>query len=640
LSWQLFKVENPELLLPLYQKVFDDDLSAADLEQRTRGWRTHAYLIKKSGQDPAGFALFRGKGSDAELWQAGVIPEKRLQGAGSFLLDEGEKEMAGMGYHKISVSTYNRWNIMLSMLFKRGYRLVSSSYSERRQDLKIILCRELKQRRELRYALTEKCNFNCLFCHNEGLGRERRKRVPDEHVLKVLKEAISLGYTDLTLTGGEPMLEKDRLHFLIRQLAKLPSPPALTLVTNGSLLGRQTIDLLAAYPGRKKIHLSLHAPNQEAFKRVTRTAGGGIFEKVRENISACSASGLIVKVNYVVLQGLNHQSVCQAVEMARDMGASTIKFIELLVLPENARDYEMYYDADGICELLAPIAHGPLQTSLRKRQYQLKEDSRFAIEVQKLTCALGCAHCREVRDRTFSSDLRYHPCFVRSKSSFKVHDPENLDRILKDGDRIINGYASRYMDSSPTLIQKEIYVAARQEMFYAVDDPDEFTKFLQQQKFSQVGASRFHEEYYWPQKRSSCWERFERVLKIGWDYHHETRVELIFTDHEYVPGPEGLITRTRFLDSTGPIRQKSADFARHFLDRLGFEPFMFLEWEIQVWQKEKLAVNIGLMKHLSTVKVEGRFSRAAQFAEVLRSYPGRIEPLMVPLPRFILDNDA
>ena len=48
-----------------------------------------------------------------------------------------------------------------------------------------------------------------------------------------------------------------------------------------------------------------------------------------------SQNGLIVKVNHVVLRELNHERIIAAVELARSLGASTIKFIELLVLPEN-----------------------------------------------------------------------------------------------------------------------------------------------------------------------------------------------------------------------------------------------------------------------------------------------------------------
>ena len=293
MKWQIISIENADPILPLYPKVFDDELTAADIAQRTRGWRPHFFLVGIPGQDPVGFAVFRGKKNEVELWLAGIIPESRRQGAGTCMLESGEKEMARLGYRKITVNTYNRWNIMLSMLFQREYRLLSTQYSDRREDLKMLLIRELQERRELRYALTEKCNFNCLFCHNEGLGKEARSRVPDAQVLTILKEAIRLGHTDITFTGGEPLLEKHRLHFLIKSLADLPAPPLLTIVTNASLLDTQTIAHLAAYPGKKKIHLSLHATDEAMFQKITRNAKPGLFDKVQANIREAAAAGLL-----------------------------------------------------------------------------------------------------------------------------------------------------------------------------------------------------------------------------------------------------------------------------------------------------------------------------------------------------------
>jgi len=613
-------------------------MSASEVDNRTRGFSTYPYLVLNAAEDePVGFAVFRGRGSEIELWQAGVIPEKRRQGAGSFLLEQGEREMARLGYREIAVNTYNRWNIMISMLFRRNYRLVSTAYSERREDLKMHIVRELRERKELRYSLTEKCNFNCLFCHNEGLGKEDRPQVSDRQVLEILTEAVRLGHTDITFTGGEPLLKKKRLFFIMEGLAQLSSPPDLTLVTNASLMDWETIDRLRAYPGRKKINLSLHAIDEESFRIITRSERPGVFDSIRRNVTACTEAGLDVKVNFVVLQGLNHDTVAEAAWMARRMGAITIKFIELLVLPENPDDYRMYYDAEAICDQLSAIGDGPYFPDPRKREYLLKEDTRFVMEVQRLTCSLGCSHCLAVRDRTFSSDLQYHPCFIRSRKRFRIEAAGQLDSVFRQGDRIINGYAAKYMDSSPTLVQKEIYVPSKQEMFFAVDDAVAIRDYLERKQFNQVAALRFHEEYFRPHLRTEAWDRFERVLKIGWDYHHETRVELIYTDHEYFRTPGGLITKTRFLDPGGPLRQKSAGFARHFLNRLDFEHFMTLEWDIEIWYRKDFTINLAVQGPLSTLKIDWSESREAVFAALSASYPGRIQPLMMALPELMLN---
>lgn len=128
------------------------------------------------------------------------------------------------------------------------------------------------------------------------------------------------------------------------------------------------------------------------------------------------------------------------------------------------------------------------------------------------------------------------------------------------------------------------------------------------------------------------------MLKIGWYYHHENRAELIYTDHEYIRTPGGLVTKTRFLDPAGPLRQKSAWFARHFLNRLDFERFMTLDWEIEIWNRKGFAINLAVHGPHSTLKIDWNEACVVEIDALAASYPGRIEPLMVPLQRFMKNS--
>ena len=635
MKWVTGPTKDLAAIFDLYRQVFDEEITPEDYLRCTYGYDTFLYTVNGRGQPPVGFAICRGRGDSVELWQAGVLQEKRMQGAGTCLLTYCEKEMAGKGYSRLTINTYNRWHIMLSMLTRRGYRIIGTTFSDRRDDMKIKLYRVLRPRMEMRYALTEVCNFNCLFCHNEGLGKDVRRELPISSVLNTLQEAVGLGYTDITFTGGEPLLKKKRLSFLIEALGKTAEPPDVTIVTNASLLDNPFIDTLAAYPGGKKIHFSLHAVDEPAFKKVTRKRQSGLFDRVKDNIQMAAAAGLRVKVNHVVLRDYNHDKVADTVEMVRGLGASAVKLIELLVLPENPQDYRMYYDVSALHGSIGQIADGPHRKSPRQQIYRHKDDSRFEIELQRCTCALGCGHCREIRDRTFSSDLFYHPCFVRSRSRFEIDSPGRLRNIFLSGDRIIDGFAARYRDSSPTLIQKESYVAGRCEFFFQIDSAITFRDYLLREGFKLFATNGFHEEYYRPKRCGAAWEKFERVLKIGWEHHNRSRVDLIYTDHRYIQHADlGLESATRFLQSEGPMVFASAEIARHLLDRLDFEPYMELEWEIETWQGKNTEVNLSLSEQLATVRVLG--SAAAQkFLSITQDYVGDIRPMHVPLAQFM-----
>ena len=635
MSWRLTETDDLDAVLALCAQVFDEPLTAGELQTRSAGQALTGLLLGRPGEAPVGFALCLGQGPEAELWRAGVIPARRRQGGGTALLRQVKEILAGKGYSRLTVNTFNRWDVMLVLLLKHGFRITATEYSERWKDMRITLVTELRVHREIRFALTEVCNFKCLFCHNEGLGSEQRAERPDADILAILTEATNQGFSDITLTGGEPLLRRERLYFLLDGLGRLPSPPALTLISNGALLDAAAVERLCAYPGEKKVHVSLHASDPRSFARLTGTGNPALFERVTGNIRAAAAAGLKVKVNCVLVREGNHDRIVEAVELARSLGAAAIKFIDLLVLPQSPADYSMYYDCEAILADIGQIADPAPSEGPRRHRFLHRQDTRFHIEVQKCTCALGCGHCRELRDRTFSSDMHFHPCLVRHKSAYPVNAPSDLASVFKDGDRVIDGYAFKFKDSSPTLIEKTRYVAAASEFLFAIDCHDRFREFLAGENFVLGGKRRHHHELYWPRQRSGEWERYERVLKLGWPSHDQSKLGLNFTDQAFrkVPGL-GLEVKKRFLEQTGPVPFKSEDAARRFLDRLDFCLCQSYELDIEIWRRGGTEVSLSLGVK-PTVRLIGDEAAVRGTAALLAAYPGRFEGLQIPYYQYL-----
>ena len=643
MSWKLVRTDDIALIRSLYSQVFGDQFDTLELGRKeSDGYSVHTYLLQQDDGTIGGFGIFLGLGQEVELWHGGVISGQRRKGAGQALISQGMREMAERCYSVMTVCTFNRWNIMLLLLIRNGFRIIGTEYSHRWNDVKITLKSEITQKKEIRYALTEQCNFNCVFCHNEGLGSQKRDSRCTGEILAILSEAVHLGYTDITLTGGEPLhggrLQKQRLYDLLSGLGALPIPPAITMVTNGALLSEEDIGHLASYPGSCKIHVSLHAVDGDSFARVTRMPAQ-LFSVVKENIRCASAAGITVKVNCVLLQGINHDRIGEAVEVAREMGAVAIKFLELLVLPDSAADFGMYYDSSAILREVEKIAHPVQSDSKRKQLFMLKSDAGFFIEVQKLTCALGCSHCREVRDRTFSSDMRYHPCFVREKNSFPIEKSSDLTGVLLQGNRIIDGYAYKFGDSSPTLIRQEEYVAGRREFFFKIDCAESFRSYLATRGFSLVEKKGFHLEYYRPRNCSAEWHDFARVLKIGWDYHDQSKTSMIYTDQRYRSHPEfGVEVTTRYLDSKGPQTFATPESARHLLDRLDFEPYLTVEYQLDIYRLGAGELTVSSDPLRPTVRLPGSDEVIRGVIAAVAGYQGVFEPLRMPLERYLTDS--
>ena len=637
MKWKLAESDNLDAILDMHQQIFDEELSTQDLAERSRDDQLHQFILSNSEDEQVGYAIVRGRERDAEYWLGGILPKWRRQGAGRALLHQLERRLADKGYSRMSATTFNHWRAMLKLLINMGYRIVGTSYSQRHDDLRIELHHELRAKRELRYALTERCNFDCIFCHNEGLSKEKRQPVAIEQVTAMLKKAVELEYTDITFTGGEPTLEKDRLKILIGAMAELQRPPDITLVTNGFLLDASIIQSLATYPGKAKIHLSLHAAEEDFFYQVTQTsAHKNIFQKVRDNIRAASAAGLTVKVNQVVLRKINHNQVQQAIDQARAMGAQTLKLIELLVLPGHQQDYDHYYSLDGLRPQIEELCLPGRSSNQRQQKFPLRDAPDFTIELQYCTCAMGCSHCLENRDKTLSSDLQYHPCFVRSAKHFSIAGPAQLQDVFAKGERIIQGYASRFGDKSPTLIQQAELESGRNEYFFAIDDLSALRKYIQDKKFSLQGIVDFDEHYYWPKQAEADWRDFHRVLKLRQDLYDTSKTYLIYSDHEFQDlGQDAYASKTKFLSAKEPLHFDSVEEGRHFLQRLNFEAIFSMHWKLEIWRYRGLEFSIAVETKRSTLRIVGSQTLMQEHMQVLADYPGTLQAVRQSIVKFM-----
>src|SRR6056297_604405 len=108
----------------------------------------------------------------------------------------------------------------------------------------------------VRLSLTDRCNFDCVYCHNEGLGDTRGPMAPQDHeldtddVVRILEVLTEFDDGSVKFTGGEPLLRDD----LESIVARAPAELSLSMTTNGTFLpGRATA---LADAGLERVNIS------------------------------------------------------------------------------------------------------------------------------------------------------------------------------------------------------------------------------------------------------------------------------------------------------------------------------------------------------------------------------------------------
>lgn len=177
----------------------------------------------------------------------------------------------------------------------------------------------------LRLAVTDRCNLRCQYCMPaEGIPKLTHQDILSyEELLLLARAAVSLGIEKIRVTGGEPLVRKGIVEFLT-QLSSIAGLKHLVLTTNGLLLEEMAGDLRQA--GVQRLNISLDSLQPEIFKRITRC---GDLARVMAGIGAAERAGLPVKLNVVVMRGINDAEILDFAKLSFDK-PYVVRFIEYM----------------------------------------------------------------------------------------------------------------------------------------------------------------------------------------------------------------------------------------------------------------------------------------------------------------------
>lgn len=279
---------------------------------------------------------------------------------------------------------------------------------------------------KLRISLTDRCNFRCLYCMPpEGIPYlPKDAHLGTEAIVRFVRIATCLGIRNVHLTGGEPLLRPD-LVSLVGALAQIADLEDIALTTNGARLMALAKPLKDA--GLHRINISLDSMDPARFQAITLSQA---FVQVIDGIAAAITVGFPMKINMVVLRGMNDDEILSFARFALEHKVS-VRFLEFMPLCGSGWRPELVYP---IAELRALIAsHFSLQELGRGHDAA----ERFAISEGARRGEIGfigslsepfCDSCARMR---LSSDGKIRPCLF-SNTEFDVK--ALLDRNAPDGE--------------------------------------------------------------------------------------------------------------------------------------------------------------------------------------------------------------
>lgn len=244
----------------------------------------------------------------------------------------------------------------------------------------------------LRISVTDRCNFRCFYCHNEGQGATVRPEgaaaddelTPDD-VERIGRAARSFDVTDVKLTGGEPLV-RDDAEEIVRRLTKLGLRVSMT--TNGSRLAGRAATLRHA--GLRRVNVSIDSLHAPSFRKIR----GGEVGPVLEGIAAALDEGLEpVKLNLVVVPQ-TRDAIGPLIEFAAEQSGLEVQLIQFM--PEMARSTTQAPDVGSLRTWLERRAdRTETRRTHNRRRYHV--EGAWVELVDPVGNADFCAACHRLR---------------------------------------------------------------------------------------------------------------------------------------------------------------------------------------------------------------------------------------------------
>lgn len=166
----------------------------------------------------------------------------------------------------------------------------------------------------------------------EGIAYLPEKKLLSwEEMLRLVKLLHQMGIKKVRITGGEPFVRNGLMDFL-QELSQIENLE-ICLTTNGVLLGNHIDALLAM--GIRNLNLSLDSLDSQRFFQITRRKD---FDLVYQNLLSLTEANFKVKINAVVMRGMNDMDILPLVRFTENHLVS-VRFIE-----------EMPFNGSGLVE--------------------------------------------------------------------------------------------------------------------------------------------------------------------------------------------------------------------------------------------------------------------------------------------------
>ena len=262
---------------------------------------------------------------------------------------------------------------------------------------------EMNMSNELVFFMTEKCNSNCIMCPISEGTRKRGNAINEEEFVSLINN-IDNSIEHIDITGGEPLLEWEKVIALMQYLNEnYPSIP-VQILTNGRLMCMKSIQtaLRSVINERYLFTVPVHGPTSKVHDFISSSPGS--FMETLEGLRFLSEANARTEIR-IVGSRLNADRITETCKMISSMRLrnSIINIVAMEMTGSAAVNRELIWIdyrelftkiEEGIIDLIrrgfdVELYNFPL-CALPQYVWPLAKNS---ISIEKIRYSEECNHC-------------------------------------------------------------------------------------------------------------------------------------------------------------------------------------------------------------------------------------------------------
>lgn len=246
-----------------------------------------------------------------------------------------------------------------------------------------------------------------------------------DEIVQLAKLFVENGVKKIRLTGGEPLVRKDAAA-IIKELGMLGVN--LTMTTNATRI-HLFIDALKE-AGIQSLNISLDTLQKEKFQLLTRRDQ---FNQVKTNIDLLLAHGFKLKINVVVVKGMNDHEILDFIAWTKDTPIQ-IRFIEFMPFDGNKWNSDKLVTLQEMLDLIGKeykIATAMSEPNDTSKRYTI-ENHAGSFAVISTMSAPFCNTCNRIR---LTADGKIKNCLFSSEETdllTALRKGENVLPLIED----------------------------------------------------------------------------------------------------------------------------------------------------------------------------------------------------------------